>query len=154
MAVTEKGVRPLKTSFASIWWLFLNSRKSFQRSRAWRAHQICFRWCCWRLVKWTSLFECCKSHSQTWGQVSIFLVDHFTTDHKLFLLLVRWLKELSYALLLNRLPHPSECRLYYVNRDTLFSYHKASEVFLQVTILHAKYYLQMSQWNVANVLPM
>lgn len=30
-----------------------------------------------------------------------------------------------------RLPHPSECRLYYVNRDTLFSYHKASEVFLQ-----------------------
>lgn len=31
-----------------------------------------------------------------------------------------------------RLPHPSECQLYYVNRDTLFSYHKASEVFLQV----------------------
>lgn len=30
-----------------------------------------------------------------------------------------------------RLPHPSECQLYYVNRDTLFSYHKASEVFLQ-----------------------
>ncbi|MCO5612539.1 hypothetical protein L7F22_066807 [Adiantum nelumboides] len=30
-----------------------------------------------------------------------------------------------------RLPHPSECRLYYVNRDTLFSYHKASEHFLQ-----------------------
>lgn len=30
-----------------------------------------------------------------------------------------------------RLPHPNECRLYYVNRDTLFSYHKASEVFLQ-----------------------
>ncbi|KAH7352706.1 hypothetical protein KP509_19G059500 [Ceratopteris richardii] len=30
-----------------------------------------------------------------------------------------------------RLPHPSECRLYYVNRDTLFSFHKASEVFLQ-----------------------
>ncbi|KAH9311210.1 hypothetical protein KI387_026245, partial [Taxus chinensis] len=30
-----------------------------------------------------------------------------------------------------RLPHPSECKLYYVNRDTLFSYHKASEVFLQ-----------------------
>lgn len=31
-----------------------------------------------------------------------------------------------------RLPHPNECQLYYVNRDTLFSYHKASEVFLQV----------------------
>ncbi|KAL3697204.1 hypothetical protein R1sor_011280 [Riccia sorocarpa] len=30
-----------------------------------------------------------------------------------------------------RLPHPSECQLYYVNRDTLFSYHKATEVFLQ-----------------------
>jgi hypothetical protein len=31
----------------------------------------------------------------------------------------------------SRLPHPSECELYYVNRDTLFSYHKASELFLQ-----------------------
>ena len=29
------------------------------------------------------------------------------------------------------LPHPEKCELYYVNRDTLFSYHKASEVFLQ-----------------------
>lgn len=28
-------------------------------------------------------------------------------------------------------PHPSKCELYYVNRDTLFSYHSASEVFLQ-----------------------
>lgn len=28
-------------------------------------------------------------------------------------------------------PHPSECELFYVNRDTLFSYHKASEAFLQ-----------------------
>lgn len=28
-------------------------------------------------------------------------------------------------------PHPSQCELYYVNRDTLFSYHAASEVFLQ-----------------------
>ena len=28
-------------------------------------------------------------------------------------------------------PHPSECDLYYVSRDTLFSYHKASELFLQ-----------------------
>ncbi|KAJ7951699.1 RNA cytidine acetyltransferase [Quillaja saponaria] len=32
---------------------------------------------------------------------------------------------------LNRLPPPSECDLYYVNRDTLFSYHKDSELFLQ-----------------------
>ncbi|GAA5823755.1 hypothetical protein JCM5353_008583 [Sporobolomyces roseus] len=28
-------------------------------------------------------------------------------------------------------PHPSNCELFYVNRDTLFSYHPASEVFLQ-----------------------
>ncbi len=28
-------------------------------------------------------------------------------------------------------PHPSQCKLYKVNRDTLFSYHKASEAFLQ-----------------------
>lgn len=28
-------------------------------------------------------------------------------------------------------PHPSQCDLYYVHRDTLFSYHKASEAFLQ-----------------------
>eukprot|EP01006_Ploeotia_vitrea_P034891 TRINITY_DN65816_c7_g2_i1.p1 TRINITY_DN65816_c7_g2~~TRINITY_DN65816_c7_g2_i1.p1 ORF type:complete len:1119 (-),score=665.11 TRINITY_DN65816_c7_g2_i1:99-3455(-) len=28
-------------------------------------------------------------------------------------------------------PHPSQCDLFYVNRDTLFSYHKASEMFLQ-----------------------
>ncbi|XP_052195629.1 RNA cytidine acetyltransferase 1-like isoform X2 [Diospyros lotus] len=32
---------------------------------------------------------------------------------------------------INRLPPPSECDLYYVNRDTLFSYHKDSELFLQ-----------------------
>eukprot|EP01134_Creolimax_fragrantissima_P008107 CFRG8107T1 len=28
-------------------------------------------------------------------------------------------------------PHPSKCELYYINRDTLFSHHKASEAFLQ-----------------------
>ena len=28
-------------------------------------------------------------------------------------------------------PHPSKCELYYVSRDTLFSFHPASEVFLQ-----------------------
>ncbi|KAJ1992971.1 N-acetyltransferase 10 [Dimargaris cristalligena] len=28
-------------------------------------------------------------------------------------------------------PHPSECELYYVNRDTLFSFHPVSETFLQ-----------------------
>ncbi|KAL4434095.1 hypothetical protein ABPG75_000536 [Micractinium tetrahymenae] len=30
-----------------------------------------------------------------------------------------------------RLPHPDECELYYVERDTLFSFHKTSESFLQ-----------------------
>lgn len=29
------------------------------------------------------------------------------------------------------MPHPSECQLFYVNRDTLFSYHPVSETFLQ-----------------------
>jgi N-acetyltransferase 10 len=28
-------------------------------------------------------------------------------------------------------PHPSQCDLFYVNRDTLFSYHKVAETFLQ-----------------------
>jgi N-acetyltransferase 10 len=28
-------------------------------------------------------------------------------------------------------PHPSQCELFYVSRDTLFSYHLASEAFLQ-----------------------
>jgi len=32
-------------------------------------------------------------------------------------------------------PLPSQCDLYYVNRDTLFSYHKDSELFLQVIIV-------------------
>ena len=27
-------------------------------------------------------------------------------------------------------PHPNQCDLYYVNRDTLFSYHSATESFL------------------------
>lgn len=32
---------------------------------------------------------------------------------------------------ITRLPPPGECDLYYVNRDTLFSYHRDSELFLQ-----------------------
>lgn len=28
-------------------------------------------------------------------------------------------------------PHPKDCQLFYVNRDTLFSFHEASEIFLQ-----------------------
>lgn len=31
-------------------------------------------------------------------------------------------------------PPPSECQLFYVNRDTLFSYHRASEAFLQQVV--------------------
>lgn len=37
----------------------------------------------------------------------------------------------NYVPSITRLPSPSECDLYYVNRDTLFSYHKDSELFLQ-----------------------
>lgn len=44
-----------------------------------------------------------------------------------FLLLVNFV-------VISRLPHPKECDLYYINRDTLFSYHKESEIFLQVTL--------------------
>ncbi len=29
------------------------------------------------------------------------------------------------------MPHPSECELYIVNRDALFSFHKSTEAFLQ-----------------------
>ncbi|KIY97539.1 putative N-acetyltransferase 10 [Monoraphidium neglectum] len=41
-----------------------------------------------------------------------------------------------------KLPHPSECDLFYVERDTLFSFHKASEAFLQqvVSLLVASHY--------------
>ncbi|KAK1653179.1 hypothetical protein QYE76_070984 [Lolium multiflorum] len=48
-----------------------------------------------------------------------------------------WLNELLCLDLANsipnisRLPDLEDCELYYVNRDTLFSYHKESEVFLQ-----------------------
>ena len=33
--------------------------------------------------------------------------------------------------LLSGTPHPDDCQLYFVNRDSLFSYHKLSEAFLQ-----------------------
>lgn len=59
-----------------------------------------------------------------------------------------WWKMISYSFaslmtsfLENRLPPPSECDLYYVNRDTLFSYHKDSELFLQVTHWSCTLYL-------------
>lgn len=49
----------------------------------------------------------------------------------------QWLTELlclnatTYAPILSGCPPPDTCQLYYINRDTLFSYHKASELFLQ-----------------------
>ncbi|KAG0150887.1 hypothetical protein CROQUDRAFT_651719 [Cronartium quercuum f. sp. fusiforme G11] len=51
----------------------------------------------------------------------------------------KWLNELlcldvqatSSSKTLQGCPHPSKCELYYVNRDTLFSYHPASEAFLR-----------------------
>jgi len=48
----------------------------------------------------------------------------------------RWLYDLlcldatSAVALSSKCPHPSDCNLYYVNRDTLFSYNQASEAFL------------------------
>ncbi|CAN4106440.1 unnamed protein product [Withania somnifera] len=52
-------------------------------------------------------------------------------------LIERWLNALLCLDVTNsipsirRLPQPGDCDLYYVNRDTLFSYHKDSELFLQ-----------------------
>ncbi|XP_012286930.1 RNA cytidine acetyltransferase [Orussus abietinus] len=49
----------------------------------------------------------------------------------------QWLTELLcldatiHAPILSGCPPPDTCQLYYINRDTLFSYHKASELFLQ-----------------------
>lgn len=39
-------------------------------------------------------------------------------------------------------PHPSQCELYHVNRDTLFSYHSSSETFLNklMSIFVASHY--------------
>ena len=39
-------------------------------------------------------------------------------------------------------PHPNECELYHVNRDTLFSYHSSSELFLNklMTIFVSSHY--------------
>lgn len=36
-----------------------------------------------------------------------------------------------------KLPHPDSCELFYVERDTLFSFHKASEAFLQRVSRHS-----------------
>ena len=50
----------------------------------------------------------------------------------------KWLNDLlclkateEIDLLKNGCPHPNSCDLYYVNRDTLFSYHSSSEKFLR-----------------------
>ena len=43
----------------------------------------------------------------------------------------RYTSYLPRAPVMRSLPSPSQCSLYYVNRDTLFSFHSASEVFLQ-----------------------
>ncbi|KAK0086567.1 hypothetical protein PV325_002971 [Microctonus aethiopoides] len=41
------------------------------------------------------------------------------------------LDAMTHAPILSGFPAPDACQLYYINRDTLFSYHKASELFLQ-----------------------
>ncbi|XP_050457216.1 RNA cytidine acetyltransferase [Cataglyphis hispanica] len=47
-----------------------------------------------------------------------------------------------HAPILSGCPPPDMCQLYYINRDTLFSYHKASELFLQrlVSLYVASHY--------------
>ncbi|XP_012219686.1 RNA cytidine acetyltransferase [Linepithema humile] len=60
----------------------------------------------------------------------------------------RWLCDLlcldvtTHAPVLSGCPPPDICQLYYINRDTLFSYHKASELFLQrlVSLYVASHY--------------
>ncbi len=49
----------------------------------------------------------------------------------------RWLNEMlclnsstELSAIKGGFPHPSQCELYYVNRDVLFSYHPSSEKFL------------------------
>lgn len=52
-----------------------------------------------------------------------------------------------------RLPHPKECDLYYVNRDTLFSYHKESEIFLQVKINYVLFCALLSYiWKISSLI--
>ena len=60
----------------------------------------------------------------------------------------RWLHEVlcleaaSHVPAISGCPHPSECQLYWVDRDALFSYHSASESFLQrmVALFVASHY--------------
>ncbi|GAB1865085.1 RNA cytidine acetyltransferase [Camponotus japonicus] len=60
----------------------------------------------------------------------------------------QWLYDLlclnvtMHASILSGCPPPDMCQLYYINRDTLFSYHKASELFLQrlVSLYVASHY--------------
>lgn len=60
----------------------------------------------------------------------------------------KWLTNLlcldatNIAPLLSGCPPPDRCELYYINRDTLFCYHKASEAFLQriVSLYVASHY--------------
>lgn len=55
--------------------------------------------------------------------------------------------------LLSGCPPPDTCDLYYINRDTLFCYHKASEAFLQriVSLYVASHY---KVYNLITILPL
>lgn len=67
----------------------------------------------------------------------------------------KWLTNLlcldatNIAPLLSGCPPPDRCELYYINRDTLFCYHKASEAFLQriVSLYVASHYKVSIQKN-------
>jgi N-acetyltransferase 10 len=56
-------------------------------------------------------------------------------------LVEKWLHDLlcldatSSPAITSKCPHPNECNLYFVNRDTLFSFNEASEIFLHVYLL-------------------
>ncbi|KAI7984542.1 RNA cytidine acetyltransferase 2 [Camellia lanceoleosa] len=62
------------------------------------------------------------------SQVELLVIDEAAA---MPLPMVRTLLEPYLVFLSSRFPHPSECNLYYVNRDTLFSFHRESEAFLQ-----------------------
>lgn len=59
------------------------------------------------------------------------------------------LDAMTHAPILSGCPPPDTCQLYYINRDTLFSYHKASELFLQrlVALYVASHYKASEKRN-------
>lgn len=94
------------------------------------------RYCRRLLLEWRSGQPLCR----WWSRHTRMVVNHFCSirisGKKIRVVLDSACPQGTFDLralhVTDRLPHPSECQLYYVNRDTLFSYHKATEMFLQV----------------------